>query len=488
MKVYYPKALVQIDAVLHDYGDSSQKPEFHFVVTPVSVSVNINSYNLADTFNMSVRFEDFPFDPRLIRSVRVTIFIIDLKELRDFTAKDINDNQDKVLFTGFADTHEIKLDQSERMVNMEGRDYTALLIDSTFDNANLEDEAGKRTRKIRLDRPVKTIIQDLLSNVPAAKNIEIDDRSGRAGENFRKVAPSFSLVSGEEVSDGQYQYTDKNDTYWDVIVSLCEASALICYIELDKLVLTTPRILYQGGIQSKKTLQFIYGFNLMTLELFRNLGKKRKFNILLKSFNARENKRIQVSIPRDAEASWAGAMNIDKAVQKVKELNAQGVAETRTAPAFTFLFNNKTKEELIDIGQKTFEEFVRQQLEGSCETHEMVVNDDMGVEFDITRIKTGSPLKIEIAQEDVQNILRTGPEGDKKSDGARVAYLVRRGYPQKTAEDLIKAVAKGTGKLRPIFYTREAIFDFSDQGFSCRLGFVNYIQLGSLENGKVRAG
>ena len=116
----------------------------------------------------------------------------------------------------------------------------------------------------------------------------------------------------------------------------------------------------------------------MTLELFRNLGKKRKFNILLKSFNARENKRIQVSIPKDAEASWAGAMNIDKAVQKVKELNAQGVAETRTAPAFTILFNNKTKEELIDIGQKTFEEFVRQQLEGSCETHEMVVNDDMG--------------------------------------------------------------------------------------------------------------
>ena len=88
----------------------------------------------------------------------------------------------------------------------------------------------------------------------------------------------------------------------------------------------------------------------------------------------------------------------------------------------------------------------------------------------------------------VQNILRTGPEGDKKSDGARVAYLIRRGYPPKTAESLIAAVARGTGKLRPIFYTREAIFDFSEQGFSARLGFVNFIQLGSLENGKVRSG
>ena len=487
-RVYYPKAVALVDAILHDYGDSGQKPEFHFHISPKSVSVNINSYNLADTFNMSVRFEDFPFDPRLIRSLRVTIIIMDLKQLRDFTLQDVKANLDKAIFTGFADTHSIKLDQSERLVTMEGRDYTALLIDSTFDNANLEDEAGKRTRKIDLNKPVKSIIQDLLSNVPAAKNIQIEDRSGRGGEKFLKAVPTFSLVSGEEASDGLYQYTDKNETYWDVIVDICESAALICYIELDKLVLTTPRILYEGGVQNKKTLQFIYGFNLMNLEFFRNLGKKRKFNILVKSFNVRTNERIQVSIPRDADAGWANSMNIDKAIQKVKELNAEGVAESRNAPAFTFLLNNKTKEELVDYGQKLFEEFVRQQLEGSCETHEMIVNDDQGAEFDITRIRVGTPIKIEIAQEDVRNILRTGPDGEKISDGQRTAYLVRRGYPPKTAEALIKAVSQGTGKLRPTFYTREAIFDFSENGFACRIGFVNYIQLGSLEGGKVRSG
>ena len=68
------------------------------------------------------------------------------------------------------------MDAGERLITMEGRDYTALLIDSTFDNANLEDEAGKRTRKINLNRPIKSIIQDLLSNVPAAANIPIEDQ------------------------------------------------------------------------------------------------------------------------------------------------------------------------------------------------------------------------------------------------------------------------------------------------------------------------
>ena len=223
--------------------------------------------------------------------------------------------------------------------------------------------------------------------------------------------PTFNLVSGEKTSDGQYQYVDKNESYWDVIVALCQAAALICYIELDKLVITNPRILYQGGIQNKRTLQFIYGNNLSSLEFHRNLGKKKKFNVLLKTFNVRENKRIQVSIPRDATDAWARATNIDKAVQKVKDLDSQGVAKSRNAPAHTFIFNNKTKEELVSLGESIYEQIVRQQLEGRCETNEMVIGDDQGLEFDITKIKNGTPVKIEMVQGDVANILRVGGDG-----------------------------------------------------------------------------
>ena len=489
MRVYYPKSLVQIDAVLHDYGDSSQKPEFHFVLTPVSVLVNKNSYSEADTFSLTARFEDFPFDPRLIRSVRVTIFILDLKEIRDFTSQDLQKSKGKIVFTGFADTHTIQLNESERVVKMDGRDYTALLIDSTFDNANLIDSEGKRTRKINRNRPVKEIIRDLLNNVPSAKNIEIDDRTEGKGErNLQKIAPNFKLTSGEEVSDGKFFYTEKNDSYWDVIVSICETVALIVYIELDKLVLSTPRVLYQGGIQGKQSIPFVYGFNLMNLEFHRNLGKKKRFNIVLRSFDLRKNLRAQVSIPRDATQEWADSMNVNKGVVMVKELNAEGVAESRVAPAYSFLFGDYSRDELIEYGQKIFEEYTRQQVEGSCDTHEMVVNDSRGVEFDLLQLKIGTPIQIEIAQEDVKNILRTGPEGDKVSDGDRVAYLVKRGYPKKVAEDLIHAVSKGTGKLRPTFYTREVVLDMSDQGFSCRIGFVNYIQLGEKIAGKLVSG
>ena len=489
MGVYYPKCVVQIDVILYDYGDTSQKSEFHLIVAPVHCSVNINAYNLADTFSVTVRYEDLPFDPRLIRSLRATIYMLDLKFLRNFSASDLSDNEDKIILTGFADTHTIRLSESERTVSFDGRDYTALFIDSRFDDANLEDDKGKRTRKINLNRPVKSIIEDLKSNLPAAEKIEIDDRTeGKAVQNFAKSVPNFTLRSGKTSTSGMFNYVQANRTYWDVIVTLCEAAALICYIELDKLVLTTPRILYQGKIQSKRTLQFIYGFNLMNVEFYRNLGRKKKFNMLLRSFNIRTGARIEVSIPRDATQAWANSMNVDKAIQQVKELDAQGIARSRPASAYTFLFKDKTRDELIELGQKLFEEFVRQQLEGSCETREMRVNDDQGVEFDVTKIKVGTPIKIELSSEDVKNIMRTGPDGERISDSQRIAYLVRRGYPERTARDLIKAVAQGTGKLRPIFYTREAQFEMGQDGFSLRLGYVNYIQVGELLSGKLRSG
>ena len=489
-RVYYPKCTAQVDVILYDYGNTGQRSEFHLIVAPVHCTVNINAYNLADTFSMTLRFEDLPFDPRLIRAIRATIYMLDLKSLRDLRAKDLKDNKDNIIFTGFADTHTINLSESERIVSFDGRDYTSFFIDSVFDNANLEDDQGKRTRKINLNRTVKAIIEDLISNIPGAEKIAVDDRTeGQALRNFKASVPNFNLVSGRPTSDGQYNYVQQNQTYWDVIVSLCEASALICYIELDKLVLTTPRILYQKEkVQSKQSAQFIFGYNIMSLEFFRNLGRKKKFNLLLRSFNLRTGQAVEVSIPRDATSGWAAAVNIDRSVQKIKELNAQGVPLEKNAPAFTFLFKDKTRNELVALGEKIFMEITRQQLEGALTTHEMTVTDDKGVEFDITKLKIGSALQIEIAQNDITHILRKGPGGEKISDSARVAYLVRRGYEPKTASDLIKAVALGTGKLRPTFYLREIQLEMGESGFSARAGFVNYIQLGELLGGRLRSG
>ena len=485
-KVYYPKPIAKLEVLLYDYGTNRYKTPFKITLVPISVDVQKTSYQRADTFSMTVRFEDLPFDPRLARSILVHIAVVDVKSLDSFTAD--NFRPEHIIFSGFADTHNISLESVDRTITFEGRDYTALFIDSQFDNANLPDAKGERTQTIKLDRPVLTIIKDLMSNLPAVKNMKIrDETNGKAVKNFATSVPSYDLVNGQKSTSGQFAHINPNRTYWDAIVSICEVSGLICYVDLDELVITTPRILYQGPTtNSKRTLQMIYGNNLMKLEFNRNLGKKKKFNIVVRNFDVVTEKAIVVTIPRDATSSWSKEMNIPKKIAKTSELNTDGIRVERDAPFISFFYPDiNTKEGLVSIGEKIFEEFIRQQLEGTCETHEMRVLDDKGVEFDLTKIKTGTPIKIEILLDDIQNLLRFDTKGAKIADGRRTAevkkkidYLKQKGYSKTVATQLINAIAEGSGKLRPTFYTREASIVMDSQGFSMRIGFVNFIQIG----------
>ena len=490
MGIYYPKAVVGLDIITHDYGVEGTPEKISTVIVPVRCTVNVNTYTQADTFNVVMRFEDFPFDPRLIRSLHATIAILDLKGLKNIQVKDLRNIRENAVITGFADTHSISLDQTERTITFAGRDYTSVFIDTKFDNAALEDANGKRLRKIDLNKPLVSVLEDVMSNVPSRGEIKIEDRTKGAVPNVRvATAGNYDLVNGKTSTDGNFFYVNQNQTYWDVIVSLCEAVGVICYIELDKMVLNLPRILYQGQtLATKRIVPFIYGNNLMRLDFHRNLSRKKRFNLVLRSWNIRTAQPTEVSIPRDASTEWAKSINVDKSVQMIKELDPSGVPISKPAPAFSFSYYNLNKEELIRIGEKTFEEIIRQQVEGSFETREMRVNDTEGAEFDLTQLRVGTPVQIEITAKDLQYITRKSLEGDNISDGRRKDYLIRRGYRPETAQALIDTVAKSTGKIRPTFYLKEAQIEMGGDGFSVRGDFVNYIHLGTKEGGRIVSG
>ena len=208
----------------------------------------------------------------------------------------------------------------------------------------------------------------------------------------------------------------------------------------------------------------------------------------MKSWNTKTNTPFKVSIPRDATDQWSKETNIPKAVQKIQTLDAQGNQITKDAPGYLFSYHNKTREQMVEIGQGIFEEIARQQIEGEMETKEMVVNNQNGIEIDLTKISVGTPLLLEIVQKDIQYISRKTIDGDPVSDGKRMNYLIRRGYSVETASVLIEAVAQTSGKIRPVFYIRSADIMIGQDGFSLRIGFVNYIELGELQAGKVVSG
>jgi hypothetical protein len=243
-------------------GDAVLQKNYELKAIAKNVTVAINDYTKADTFSASLDYKNFPFDPRCIRSLGVTIHIENKKQTfvsnpdsPDFNGLNlIEPTRENTVFIGFADEESINFDDTSRTVDFEGRDYTALLIDAQY--------TGK---KISLDRPLDQVLSGLLGELPATANLEVVNRTGGILPNIGSFSPDYSPLATKRSSK-------KKEKYWDVITDIVARAGLVAYIELDKLVVTKPRILYEDS----EAYQFIYGSNLNKLTFKRKLGDRRE--------------------------------------------------------------------------------------------------------------------------------------------------------------------------------------------------------------------
>jgi hypothetical protein len=437
-------------------GDAVLQKNYELKAIAKNVTVAINDYTKADTFSASLDYKNFPFDPRCIRSLGVTIHIENKKQTfvsnpdsPDFNGLNlIEPTRENTVFIGFADEESINFDDTSRTVDFEGRDYTALLFDAQY--------TGK---KISLDRPLDQVLSGLLGELPATANLEVVNRTGGILPNIGSFSPDYSPLATKRSSK-------KKEKYWDVITDIVARAGLVAYIELDKLVVTKPRILYEDS----EAYQFIYGSNLNKLTFKRKLGRQKGINVLVRSLNIETKELLTVDIPAQASAEWASALGIAAEPQKIQKVGTDGQIEEEEAPRLTFSIPNIADiNQLREIGEGIWEEIGRQQIEGSFETKEMCL-DQNGVEFDIIKIRNGTAVEIEILQDDLNRIKRIGDEG------TRVKYLTDRCYPAVVAQ----AFAKTLGKFKTRFYTKQVEFTVDkDNGFSMNLDFINYIELGN---------
>lgn len=459
MSYFYPQAVCTLKVRWEDFGqdDAILTKDYTLRVLAKSVTVQINDYTAADTFDCQIDYKSFPFDPRCIRAVGITIHMEDMKKLYndDGSVAKLEPSVENTVFQGFADEEEISFDDSTRSVMLSGRDFTALLIDSAYTGKALD-----------LGASLDSIINQLLKELPATEEITVDNRTGGALPNLGSFAPDFNPLS-------RTRGAKKNESYWDVIQDIVGRSGLIAYIELDKLVLTKPRKLFNN----EDTYQFIYGRNLKSINFKRKIGRQRGINVLVRSINP-ENKNepvLTAKIPAEATNAFVNALGIQKADQTVEKVDSKGKVITETAPFITFNVPDiGSKTQLIAVGEGIFEEIGRQQIEGSIETKDMCISQQQAgseqyIEFDITKIRVGTPIKIEIESDDLDEITRI------KSEQRRVQFLLARCYEEKIA----RALARTLGKFQTRFYTKSVEFSINNEGFTMNLDFINFIELGN---------
>ena len=174
MSVYYPQAALILRVFWEDFGNEDEILQREMILDPIiprSVEVEINSVNEADTFRFELDYKFFPFDPRTIRSLGVTIHMEDMEAVfnNNGSQRKITPNDENTVLVGFADENMIRFDDDNRTVSIEGRDYTALLIDQKF-----------FAPPPNLTQDLSTIIKTLIDSVRGAESIEIENRTGEA--------------------------------------------------------------------------------------------------------------------------------------------------------------------------------------------------------------------------------------------------------------------------------------------------------------------
>lgn len=462
MGVYYPQASCTLRILWEDFNfksDAKLQEVYSFGIMAKSVNVYINDYTQADTFSIEVDYKNFPFDPRLIRAAGVTIHMADMKQIfnGDNSLRSLERTTDNTVFVGFADEESISFDTSKRTVKFEGRDLTALLIDRKYTGGPLA-----------MTQTVDQVLQGLLGDLKETSKSAADPTKGLTLDIRGLKAADLPVLSqfweANHQLSGQ-KNVDRHETYWEAVQDVVARAGLIAYVELDKLVLTKPRALYDAT-QAKV---FVYGMNVSNLQMKRKIGRKKNFNVVVRSLAGKEV--VEAKIPLEGTLEWSKSSGIPLGEVKLPEIGPDGhqvpPEQWKPAPYSSFRVPNcKSKDQLIKYAESIYEEIGRQQIEGSFDTRDMETSTLSKTCFDMLKLRNGTPIQIQLDQGDLEGISTI------KSETLRAQYLMSRGYEQSIAQ----AFASSFNKFANVFYTKAVRFTLdNDNGFKAAIEFINFI-------------
>ena len=469
MAVYYPQGAVTLRVVLEDFGakTKAKAQNVHtFTAVAKQLTVNLNSYREADTFSCTLDFKTFPFDPRAIRSAGITIHVEDRKSIfkTDNRLNLLNPKKESIIFLGFVDTDKITMSEDSRIVELEGRDFTSLLLDRPYFGP-----------PVPLTAPLDQVFQNLLNELDETRFNGTDNNGiqvvNQTGEDLPIMA---KFGENKSAAKSGKKNGRPNRSYWDTIQKITNESGLITFISLDKLIISKPRVLYSD----QKPKMFVYGGNVSNLSFERKLGRMKGINIRVLSFNGGEKKTLEAKIPLEATEEWAKEIGIPLKEITVAQVDAEGkkIEPEKAAPYLTFKVKNvKTTAELIKIGESVYEEFGRQQIEGKLTTKEMKICDTDHNVFNSTLMRIGTPIEIDINQGDLKGLPDFQKAGTKQAKKASIkSFLKARCYDEKIAD----AFADALTNFDTPFYTQEVEFKLDQEsGWSMDISFVNFINL-----------
>lgn len=422
--IYYPRCHAVLGVILDGMSGDDSDP-FIVETVPSSCMVELNGYKEADTWDLQFDARLLPFDPDIIRAMAVKIYMFadtGLGEIKNWARPEFE------VMNGLADSVDLAMSDSGQVFSCDGRDYTALLLDTEWDPK----------KRFPTGKPLDTAIQEVIDDripAPFGRSLEVlwD------GEGLPPI-----VGGGMRSSKKKGAHVKPKRNLWDVFYDMCIRHGLICYVEGETVIVTEP------SVQTAKSLadapKVAYGTNLRELESSRRLGKERVPQVVVTSRDPKAQKPITVQYPKNHKAPTTAIGT--KRDERLRVLAPQGVTDRATLERFARTY---------------YENLARSETTYSFRTKHLTGLNDRS----LLELRAGKPVQIEwdsFNRETMRQL--SGPE--------RVSHLVKLGYSTKVAIFIAEHFAI-LDRYQRSHYTKTARFDFSsDGGLDVEVEAVNY--------------
>jgi len=457
-KVIYPTAWINLYLLLDDFGQPEPDRLITLSGTPIELHVEKNAYTEADTVEVVLDLEDFPFDPRIIRGATVEAFAADAEQVDDaatfWRGKSMDELRQLALFAGVIDEDEATFDEKHRHIRLKGRDYTAFMLDAEMPVPTLAwVKDGKRLS-------FRELIRVILDKRKTTENLVVEVRG-----DLPEICPAEYKRRADKQTTSGKATTDKTskrktrdgETIWDVIQEIALEAGLIVYVDLDTVVIREPATIFGTKLDERRLVTYTLGSDVASLVKTRMLGRQSDIGVLVTSFSNGVSR-----FARSFEGSKAAASGVRKEVA-ASGLGASAgnrIVDTEKSDAThlrRFVVRGiEDQTQLQRIADQLSQLIRHHEMEGTLETAELVDSSGRGVQ----RIGYGDPLVLELSDA-VQSI------GFKPLE-QQIQDLASKGYTKPQASKIALSIER----LQVPFYVHKVSYDFSTrdaEGFKCSI-------------------
>jgi hypothetical protein len=425
--VFYPRCGALLSVVFDGHGAPNSKP-LVVEARPKTCSVNRNGYHEADTWSAEFDARALPFDPDLIASLAIRIYMWDAGTKGE-------DNwavEDNEMVRGLADEPELEYSSGQGVFRASGRDYTGVL-----------DPQWDPKKKLPAGKPLDETVQlmaDLAAPAGTSARFTVDWQSNR---------PKPIVGAAQRSTKRKGLWVKPGTTYWDLIYSTVLNHGFIAYVRESTIVITDARTQTKASLA--KAVQLAHGRDLMSLKVARNLAREQVPQIRIRTIDPKTKKRIDVVYP-------------DKR-NKPKTAIGTTKDEYLDLPSPNGIVDRDT---MLEFAKMRFDFMGRAEATYSFTTRHLSVEDSTGSEADMLRLQAGDPVAIKFDAFNAE-LWR------QLESGERIEHLLNLGYSNSIAAFIANNSERIT-QFRQPYYTRQVSYEWSnDDGLGISVEAVNYV-------------